>query len=96
MSFDASVVIPSVYFAIVNNLVAMQMTMNVAPVVSRKARWMHWYMREDKTASHGGITRMKESSPYVFKIFSPFRKLYMLVMIAFNENFPAIKPSQNA
>ena len=72
MPFDAGVIVPSVYFAIVNDLVAMQMTMHVAPVVSRKARWMHWHMREDKTASHSGITRMKERSPYVFKILGPF------------------------
>jgi hypothetical protein len=39
---------------------------------------------------------VKESSPYVFKIFSPFRKFDVLVMIAFNENLPAIEPSQNA
>jgi hypothetical protein len=37
VSFNAAVIVPSVYFAIVNDLVAMQMTMHIAPVVSRKA-----------------------------------------------------------
>jgi hypothetical protein len=57
---------------------------------------MHWYMSEDKTASHSGITIVEERPSDVFKILSPFRKLYMLVVIAFNENLPAIEPSQNA
>jgi hypothetical protein len=52
---------------------------------------MHWYMSEDKAASHSGITIVEERPSDVFKILSPFRKLYMLVVIAFNENLPTIE-----
>ena len=47
MPFDTGVIVPSVYFAIVNDLMTMKMTMHIAPVVSRKARWMYGHVRED-------------------------------------------------
>ena len=71
MPFDASVVISFIHLAVVNDLMTMQMAMHIARVMSGQARWMHGHMREDKPASHGGITRVKESPPYVLEILCP-------------------------
>ena len=94
MSFDTGIEVPSVYFSIIKNLMAMQVAMNVTQVVPGKTRRMNGYMSKDQAATHGGVARMKESPSHIFKVAG---KVFQssLVVVASYEDFSSIKSFEN-